>query len=91
MREIIRKRMGCSEEKAETIEKKLQEICPELKPVLREWLETGKEDSDKTYEGFSVNRLMKEYGMRFTGALLTIDWLIRDPKAAKKAIGEGIR
>ncbi len=91
MKEIIMERMRCSGKKAETIEKKLQEICPELKPVLKEWLKTGKEDNDKMYEGFSVNSLMREYGMQFTGALLTIDWLLRDPKTAKKAIKEGIK
>lgn len=91
MKEIIKERMGCSDKKAEVIEKGLKKLCPELRPVLKEWLKTGKEDWDKMYEGFSINSLMKEYGMRFTGALLTIDWLIRDPKAAKKAIKEGVK
>lgn len=91
MKEIIMKRVGCSDEKAEAIEKRLQKICPELKHVLEEWLENGKEEYDKQYEGFSISNLMKEYGMRFTGALLTIDWLIRDPDTAKEAIKEGIK
>lgn len=91
MKDIIRERMGCTDKKAEAIEKKLQGICSELKPVLEEWLETGNEDYDKRYEGFSINSLIKEYGMRFTGALLTADWLIRDPEAAKKALKEGIK
>lgn len=91
MKQIIMERIGCSDKKAEAIEKRLQKICPELKPVLEEWLESGKEEYDKQYEGFTISSLMKEYGMQFTGALLTIDWLIRDPETAKEAIKEGIK
>ena len=34
---------------------------------------------------------MRDYDMMFTGAVLTLDWLIREPEAAKKALKEGIR
>ena len=91
MKEIIRERTGCSEKRAAIIENRLQGISPELEPVLEEWLKMGKEDNSRMYEGFSVNSLMSEYGMGFTGALLTVDWLIRDPKAAKAALKEGIK
>ena len=33
---------------------------------------------------------MKKDGMKFTGALLTLDWLIRDPKKASAVIEKGI-
>lgn len=42
-------------------------------------------------EGYTCKGLMKELGLSITGALLTMDWLIREPENAKKAIGEGIK
>lgn len=46
---------------------------------------------DLCIEEYTCKGLMKELGLSITGALLTMDWLIREPENAKKAIEEGIK
>lgn len=91
MREIIIKRLGCTPERAESIEKNLKELSEPLRPLLDAWLEQGIEDDDTMYSGYSLNSLMRDYDMKFTGALLTLDWLVKEPKEAAKALKSGIR
>lgn len=42
-------------------------------------------------EGYSCRQLEEEYGMTVVAALLTLDWLIREPEEAKQALLEGIK
>ena len=91
IKDMVMERQGSPEKRAEVIEKQLQGISAELKALLQEWLDTGKESDDTEYSGYSLNSLMRDYDMMFTGAVLTLDWLIREPEAAKKALKEGIR
>lgn len=90
MKNIIIERLNCDEKTAERLESKLNGIADELKPVLNAWLESGTETSDLEFNGYSINSLMKKDGMKFTGALLTLDWLIRDPEKAASVIEKGI-
>lgn len=91
MKELIMQRIGCTEKEADSIVKDLSRISPELKPVLDCWCDTGEVDGQIGAEGYSLKRLMDEYDMKFTGALLTLDWLLKDPETAKKALCYGIR
>ncbi len=90
MKKILMERLNCDEKTAKRLEEKLGAISDELKPLLREWLATGKESNQVEYNGYSIDSLMKKNGMRFTGALLTLDWLLRDPKKAASVIEKGI-
>ena len=91
MKKIIMQRMNCDEKQAEKLEKKLSAVDPILKPILNNWLENGIEENDQVFNSFSINTLMKEHSLTFTGALLTLDWLLREPELATKAIKEGIK
>ena len=91
MKETVMKRQGSPEKRAEMIEKQLEKISVELQPLLQDWLDNGEVSDDTNYEGYSLNSLMADYDMMFTGAILTLDWLIRDPETAKKALKEGVR
>lgn len=91
MKETIIKRLGCTPERAEHIEKNLEGLSEPLKPLLNAWLESGEEDDDTMYSGYSLNSLMNDYRMKFTGALLTLDWLVKEPDKAVKALKSGIR
>lgn len=91
MKKIIQERQGCSEKRAEILEKELQNLSEPLKPILQAWLDNGVEDDSTLYSGYSLNSLKEAFGMKFTGAILTLDWLLKDPVAAKKALKEGIR
>lgn len=90
MKDIIIKRLNCDEKTAEKLEAKLKNITEELKPILNAWLESGTENSDLEFNGYSINSLLKKDGVKFTGALLTLDWLIRDPEKATAVIEKGI-
>lgn len=48
-------------------------------------------EPDVSVEGYSCNTLMQEHGLSITGALLTLDWLLREPDEAKQAIKDGVK
>lgn len=91
METIIMERLNCSAKEASQIAADLSNLHGELKPVLSSWIHGEYVDYDKKYEGHSIKSLMQDYGMQFTGAILTIDWLMKDPKTAVKALTYGIR
>lgn len=91
MREKIKEYLGCDEEKAAYTEEKLSKIDGSLKPILDRWLKDGTESSDNMFHGYSINLLMRKYCMKFTGAILTLDWIVKDPVSAEKALKYGIR
>lgn len=69
----------------------LSRMVPELRESLAEWVETER-CPDIEEAGYSTSGLMTRFkGMTYPAALLTIDWLKRDPKKAAEVIESGIR
>ena len=91
MKEIIMRRLNCSEKRAALIEGDLLRLSPPLVPALNAWLEKEDYTDDTRYHGYSIHSLMQDMDMRFTGAILTIDWIIREPEKALAALAEPIR
>lgn len=91
MIDLIVERNGCSRSQAAMIAGDLSRLNPRLQPLLDAWVAEGKEDDDTLYEGYSVNSLKSGMHMLFTGALLTLDWLLRDPETARNALSRGVR
>ena len=56
-----------------------------------EVLFTNKENPSVSAEGFSYETLVTDYKMNPVGALITLDWLIREPEIAKEALKKGIK
>ena len=90
MIDLIMNRNGCNHAQAAMIAEDLCKIDPRLQPLLDDWIKQGKEDDDTLYEGYSINSLKESMHMRFTGALLTLNWLLRDPKTAREALSQGV-
>lgn len=90
MKNIIMQRLGFGEAEAELLARDLGNVCEELKPLVNAWVETGAEDDSTLYHGYSVNSLKETFGMYFSGAVLTLDWLIREPEKAMSALAAGI-
>lgn len=90
MLEKIMEKNHCTAEEAKELIEELNKIEPELQGILRDWIQ-DKPFTDRTVHGFSVQSLMKDYRLEFTGALLTLDWLCKDPVEAVKALKYGIR
>lgn len=79
--------MRYSDEQASKVQSDLSEISPELKPVLQSWYSTG-QFANYECQGYSIFRLMQMYGLNYVAALLTIDWLIKEPAEAKRLIAQ---
>lgn len=81
---------GYSTVGAETASADLVNVSDSLKPLLENWLSEGTE-TDFESHGLTIKGLMSKFGMKFPAALLSIDWVIRDPKTAISVIKKGLR
>ena len=61
---------------------------PELKKLFAAWFKTGK-TPECFVEGVSFDILVKTFRMNPVNAFLTLDWLKREPKKAKRALSGG--
>ena len=61
-----------------------------LLPLLERWLFKG-EEGDYTQGEMSVLGLKKQYNLEYQAALLTIDWIIKEPELALEAINKGLQ
>lgn len=90
MKNIIKRKLGCSEEEADEILGDLEGIEPQLADMLLAWCD-DRPYSDIEVCGYTIHSLMNDYGLGFIGALLTLDWVIKEPKEADQALRFGIR
>lgn len=82
---------GYPEKAAETTASNIAKLSGEMKEAIQTWLHTNKE-TDMGSNGYTISSLMNRFkGMTYPAALLTIDWLKREPETAKKAIERGLR
>lgn len=88
--ESILLKRGYKPQQAKSVSVSLQKIDNTLKPLLENWLSYEKE-IDYNVNGISISFLMQKFKMLYPAALLTLDWLIREPEKATNAINRGIR
>ena len=81
---------GYRQEDALTVAAELAEVSEVLKDALNQWLADGTE-SDYEAEGYTILGLKQKFEMTYPAALLSIDWVIKDPKVAVECIKRGIR
>ena len=81
---------GYPEKQAIAVAADLQTIDPALNNGLQSWL-TDQTETDYRIEGFQLSELKRKFDMTYPAALLTMDWLIKEPELAKKSIQRGIR
>ena len=82
---------GYPENAATVVSKKLSNLSGQLREAASSWLDSGYEPIVSSH-GHSTKSLMEKLpGMKYPAALLTIDWLERDPEKAIIAIEKGIR
>jgi hypothetical protein len=94
MKEELKKTLierGYPEKAAIEVADKLMKIDSTLQPHLKSWIESN-ETHNIAAGGFTVDELMKQRpGMTYPAALLTIDWLLREPEIASRIIKKGVR
>lgn len=81
---------GYKQEDAISVASELAEVSDCLKNALDKWLKDGSE-TDYEVEGYSILSLKEQFEMTFPAALLSIDWIIKDPSEAIECIKRGIR
>ena len=81
---------GYPQKQAISIASDLQAIDPALQNGLQSWL-ADQTETDYLIEGFKLSDLKQKFDMTYPAALLTVDWLIKEPELAKKSIQRGIR
>ena len=93
MKEYIKKILierDYPEKQADSVTSNLLDIDQTLQKGLLLWLE-NQEETDYQIEGFKLSELKRKFDMTYPAALLTIDWLIKEPETAIKGINRGIR
>lgn len=76
---------GYKPDQAKSTASSLLKLNLQLKPLLEAWITSFKE-TNFTVGDISIFFLMEKYGLRYPAALLTIDWLLREPEKAKEAM-----
>lgn len=80
---------GYQSKMAEMVAKELMNVDTRLNPLVEKWL--NGENDDYASQGYSIFGLMKERNMTYPAALLTIDWLIKEPEKAKQSLKRGTK
>ncbi len=94
MEELVFKTLlerGYDEKKARMVLPDLLDLSEPLKNLLKAWLENEKQQSDYAVAGFTVSEMQNERGMNYPAALLTMDWLMKEPEKAKRSLTKGIK
>ena len=79
---------GYKEQNAPLVAKKLLASTPQIYAVVEQWWQTHTL-SAIAIEGYTLNRLMREHGMNPIAAMLTLDWLAREPEKAMSSLARG--
>ena len=69
---------------------KIEKFQPEIAKAFEQWVNTGAYP-ELTIEGYTFTYLVNNMNMKPVGAFITLDWLIREPEEAKKALRQGIK
>lgn len=70
----------------ERVSGKIEALSPDIRKAFEKWIETDAIASPK-YAGYDVNSILKaQPHLTVLAAYLSLDWLRRDPAAAKKSI-----
>ena len=69
---------------------KIEHMDDCLKTAFEEWLDKGIIPTIDI-EGWNYETLIKKFHMKPAAAYLALDWLIREPEKASKALKRGIR
>lgn len=90
-KDALVERLGYKSNEADTVIQDLERLSPVLQPILDRWLADGTESNSQVFHGHSIDSLRARSSMNFIAALLTLDWIVRDPDKATSVIRKGIK
>lgn len=82
---------GYDEKSAQLVAVELMDLSQPLDAYLVKWMQDESDMQDYSLYGYSIKELMEERNMAYPAALLTIDWLIKEPDAAIASLKRGIK
>lgn len=82
---------GYNERNAKLVAHELTLLSAPLQPLLSQWLDNEQHMEDYKAEDYTITGLMQKRGMTYPAALLTIDWLLKEPEEAKLSLSRGIK
>jgi hypothetical protein len=80
---------GYTEKNAARVALNLQACTPVVQEAFEKWWRGGGLDPRLEVKGYTLKRLIEEYGFGPIAAFLDMDWLIREPEKAARALSEG--
>ena len=86
--ELLSMKFGYSFEKAPETAERLLSANKKIQDAFIDYLK-DKTVSPLTIEGYDMKFFMQKYKMSAVAALLSLDWIIREPERAKKIIKRG--
>lgn len=82
---------GYDERSAQLVATELMVLNEPLDTYLEKWVQNESDISDYDAHGYSIRQLMEERNMTYPAALLTMDWLMKEPDAAIASLKHGIK
>lgn len=80
---------GYTEKSAQRVALELQTCTPTIQEAFEKWWRGEGLDLQLEVKGYTLKRLIEEYGFGPVAAFLDMDWLIREPEEAAQALSEG--
>lgn len=69
---------------------KLSSVNPKFTEGIKKWLDSGEETEYEIY-GIKLSELKNKFDLTYAAAILSMDWLLREPEKAKQSFLQGIR
>lgn len=85
------KQRGYDTRSAKLVAGDLLQLSYPLNKFFAEWVEIESYKKDFSSNGYSLFNLMKERNMTYPAALLTMDWLLKDPIDALNCLKRGVK
>lgn len=81
---------GYSELEAKILKERLSHVDYMFLSGIENWASTG-EESDFDISGVRLSEIKNKFGMTYPAAILTMDWVLREPEKAIECINKGIK
>ena|SRR5436305_2942405 len=78
-----------TEKNAARVALNLQACTPVIQEAFEKWWRGEGLDTQLAVKGYTLKKLIEEYGFGPIAAFLDMDWLIREPEKASQALSEG--
>ena len=82
---------GYDEKSAQLVATELMALNKPLDTYLEKWIQNESDISDYGAHCYSIKQLMEERNMTYPAALLTMDWLMKEPDEAVASLKRGIK